>query len=81
MSHTFTEIDCEIISMAIHLSPIDSRRVVVRIKCTWPINHIKVKTYLSDVLPWATMGADEAIRCKTIYSSAMGHFIRVFAVW
>ena len=34
----------------------------------------------SNVLPWVTMGADEAIRCKTIYLSAMSHFIRVYAV-
>ena len=26
------------------------------------------------------MGADEAIRCKTIYLSAMRHFIKVLAV-
>ena len=34
-----------LISMAIHLSPIDSRRVIVRIKRTWPIIHNKVETY------------------------------------
>ena len=36
--------DHEIISMAIHLS-LSSRKVIVRIKCTCPINHIKVKIY------------------------------------
>ena len=33
-----------------------------------------------NVQPWATMVADEAIHCKTIYSRAMRHFIRVYAV-